>query len=63
MIGSRGPSAPLGSPGAALNMEALLQELSQLNDLAEELTEAGRYDEWDVIHRRRQELMAALDKR
>lgn len=42
-------------------MQALLLELRQLNDQAEALTEAGRYEEWFPVHRRRQELMAALE--
>ncbi len=61
MIGSQGPSAPLSGPEVALNMEALLLELQQLNDQADALTESGRFDEWDALQRRRMALMNQLE--
>lgn len=61
----RGPEAigpPLGSPEAALNMEALLLELSELNDQADALTEAMRFDEWWAVNERRREIARRLDE-
>jgi hypothetical protein len=52
---------PLGSPEAASKMEALLLELQQLNDQAEALTEAGLFDEWFPVNRRRMEVVELLD--
>lgn len=42
-------------------MEALLLELQQLNDQADALTAAERFDEWDAVQRRRMELMNQLE--
>ena len=60
----RGPEAngpPLGSPGAALKMQALLLELDQLNNQAENLMEPEQFDQWWAITQRRQEIMRQLD--
>jgi len=60
----RGPEAigpPLGSPEAALNMEALLNELVELNDQAEALMEPEQFDQWWAITQRRQEIIRLLD--
>ena len=61
----RGPEAigpPLGSPEAALNMQALLTELDQLNDQADALTEAMQFDEWWAVNERRREIIRLLDE-
>jgi hypothetical protein len=60
----RGPEAispPLGSPEAALNMEALLNELIELNDRAEALMEPEQFDQWWAVTQRRQEIIRLLD--
>ena len=53
---------PLGSPEAALNMEALLLELTELNNQADALTEAMRFDEWWAVNERRREIARLLDE-
>ena len=60
----RSPEAngpPLGSPEAALMMQALLLELDQLNNQAENLMEPEQFDQWWAITQRRQEIMRQLD--
>jgi hypothetical protein len=42
-------------------MEALLLELQQLNDQADALTEASRFDEWNAVQARRSELMNHME--
>jgi hypothetical protein len=43
-------------------MEALLLELSELNDQADALTEAMRFDEWWAVNERRREIARRLDE-
>jgi hypothetical protein len=43
-------------------MEALLRELSELNDQADALTEAMQFDEWWAVNERRREIARLLDE-
>jgi hypothetical protein len=43
-------------------MQALLAELDQLNDQADALTEAKRFDEWWAVNERRREIIQLMDE-
>jgi hypothetical protein len=43
-------------------MQALLAELDQLNDQADALTEAKRFDEWWAVNERRREIIRLMDE-
>jgi hypothetical protein len=42
-------------------MEALLRELTELNNQADALTEAMRFEEWWAVNERRREIVRLLE--
>lgn len=42
-------------------MEALLLELQQLNDQAEALTDAKRFSDWEIVQKRRSEVINQIE--